>query len=52
MPLIHPSIGWGDVGLTAIRIVFRVSVVDVGAGRLVGDRSLANAHSLDTWFAL
>ena len=52
LPLVHPSVGRDDVGLTAFGIVFSVRVVDVGAGGLVGDGWLANTHRLDTWFAL
>ena len=47
LPLVHPSVARVDVSLTAFRIVFCVSVVNVGAGGLVGDGCLANAHGLD-----
>ena len=52
LPLIHPSVAFLDVSLTAFGIVFCVSVVNVGAGRLVGDGCLANVHRLHNWFAL
>ena len=52
LPFVHPGVSWDDGSFITVEVLFRVGIVDVGAGRLEGHRSLANMHGLDTRFTL